>query len=451
MNAIVDYNEDDSENDAENDEKRAHNEEEGTEKGNNGDHSTSRPANDTNFARHISRTSLDVHDLIPCPDPGLFIPGMPTNYHEVEEDIVIGQKRSHPGGDDDDADTPGPSKARRSSKMQQSARDGNNKGKTHAFEKRQLDLVLVDHSTQELQQPWGLWRHFAVFKRDRESGPTNGTTLTSLVAQDADTARLHLAARPFMRFSVGLPVCGPIFNLTIFDRVGGVVCEDYNVIKDLETFIRIIHRLGRDLDGYHLGLERTTVPLHTFGSWKQFPEFRVTVGGMEYATQGLPLRQSTDLIDRGTSVWVIVLEVDAKEFSKGKARTFILKNARRGCARLAESTIYKMIYGATGEPTSRLTNLDGVAKFVGGGDIYDPQQPNEMVKVSSHRKGFGGPINENDDPILHPLVLASRGRKLYEFTTFSQLMRAAKKMSSGTHGIFSLCFRLTICRTSGTS
>ena len=98
-----------------------------------------------------------------------------------------------------------------------------------------------------------------------------------------------------------------------------------------------------------------------------------------------------------------------------------------------------MVYSATEESTSGLTNLDGVAKFVDGGDIYDPQQPNnEMIKVSSHRRRFGGAINENDDPVLHRLVLASHGCKLNEFTTFSQLMRAAKKMSSGTRGIFSL-------------
>jgi len=270
-------------------------------------------------------------------------------------------------------------------------------------------------------------------------------------AQLADMAGLHLAARPFMRFSVHLTVCGPIFNLAIFDRAGGVVSRDYNINKDLETFIRIVRRLGRDLDAYDLGLDRTIVPLRPLGTWKKYPKFRVTVGGSAYVTKGLPLWQSTGLVGRGTFVCEVVLEDDGEQPGKGRARTFILKNAWRACARLAESTVYKMIYSATDESTSGLTNLDGVAKFVDGGDIYDPEQPNEMVKVSSHRKGFGAPINENDDPVLHRLVLASRGRMLNEFTTFSQLMRAAKKMSSGKHDIFSLRFRLTLYRTSGTS
>ena len=380
---------------------------------------------------------------------------MPLDYDGGEGDIVLGQKRSHLGDDEDDAiNTPGPSKLRRSSMKQQFPRDSDNKGKTDAFDKRRPDLVLVDYSTPKPREDACLWRHIAVLlevKRFRESGPNpaDGTTLTSLAAQLADMARLHLAARPFMRFSVHLTVCGAIFNLAIFDRAGGVISKDYNINKDLNTFIRIIRRLGRDLDAYDLGLDRTVVPLHTLGSWTQFPEFRVKVGGSAYITQGVPLWQSTSLVGRGTFVWVAVLEVDAEESGKGSVKTFILKNAWRACARLAESTIYKMISSATTESTSSLTNLDGVAQFVEGGDIYDPQELNEVVKVSSHRKGFGKPIDENNNPVLHRLVLATHGRMLYEFETFPQLMLAAMKMSSGTRSHFPLRLLLTLLQDFG--
>src|SRR5260370_16590503 len=37
-------------------------------------------ATQTNFARRINRIWRDVHNLIPRTDPGLFIPGMPTEY-----------------------------------------------------------------------------------------------------------------------------------------------------------------------------------------------------------------------------------------------------------------------------------------------------------------------------------------------------------------------------------
>jgi len=144
-----------------------------------------------------------------------------------------------------------------------------------------------------------------------------------------------------------------------------------------------------------------------------------------------------------------VREVDAEQPGKGKS--FILKNAWRACARLAESTVYKMLCSATKESGSHLSDLDGVAQFVEGGDIFDPRQPKEVIKVSSHRIGFGKPINKEDDPVLHRLVLASHGRKLYEFVTFSQLMRGAKKMNGGTGNTSVQCSFLTLYRSSGAS
>ena len=76
----------------------------------------SKPASDTKFARRINRSWVDVHNIIPRTDIGLFIPGIPIDDHDVGEDFVIGTKRSRPGDDEDYADTPGPSKARGSSK-----------------------------------------------------------------------------------------------------------------------------------------------------------------------------------------------------------------------------------------------------------------------------------------------------------------------------------------------
>ena len=217
--------------------------------------------------------------------------------------------------------------------------------------------------------------------------------------------------------------------MAIFDRAGAVIPKNYDVNKELGLFVRTICRLGRELDAYDLGLDPTVVPLQSLGSWKKFPEFKVTVGRSTYITKGLPLWQSTSLVGRGTFVWVVILEVDAKQPGKGKFKAFILKNAWRACARFAESTVYKMLWSAPEELTSHLTDLDGVAQFVEAGDMFDPQQPNDVIKVSNPRKGFGEPVNDADDPVLHRLVLTSHGRKLYEFENFSQFMRGAKKMN----------------------
>jgi hypothetical protein len=119
--------------------------------------------------------------------------------------------------------------------------------------------VLVDDPPEEAQQPWCLWRHFVIslkVQRYRAQGSnhTNGTAVPNLVGQLADMARVHLAARPFMRYSIHLSHCGAVFNLAIFGRAGGVLSKDYNINDDLEIFIRIIRRLGRDLDVYGRGL-----------------------------------------------------------------------------------------------------------------------------------------------------------------------------------------------------
>ena len=431
MDTITDYNEDNSGDNAKTGAEHTSTHEEAGE--NHSDHSRSKPASDTKFARRINHSCLDVHDIIPPTDLSLFVPGMPTDYYDVEEDFVIGTKRSHPGDDEDEADTFRPLKARRFSKEHHFARDGNIESNIDTSKSHRPDIVLVDHSTPKPRQDRCLWRHFAVLLEVmRDRSPADGMTLTGLAAQLADMARLHPSSRPFMRYPVHLTVCGSIFNLAIFDRAGGVVPKDYDINKNLEMFIRIIRRLGKCLDACDLGLDRTVVPLHSLGSWAQYPEFRVTIGESTYITQGLPLWQSTSLVGRGTFVWIVVRAADVKPSGKDKAKTFILKNAWRACARLAESTVYKMLNSETKESTSHLTDLDGIAQFVQGGDMYDPQHPNDVMKISSHRKGFGGHIHENDDPVLHRLVLASHGRKLYEFATFSELMRAAKKTNNGT-------------------
>jgi Fungal protein kinase len=395
-------------------------------------------ATQTNFARRINRIWLDVHSLIPRTDPGLFIPGIPTEYFAPHPGA--GTKRPLPGDDDDD--NVSFEKFPRLSSDQATARGSGSKNKdktTGAIDKRKPDIVLAEHTFHEQRKDYCLWRHFAVLvevkvSRAEAPNPSNGQEITRLVAQVADVARLHLAARPFMRYSVHLTICGAVFNLVIFDRAGGVVSRDYNIIKDLQMFVRIIYRLGRELDAYDLGLDPTVTPLHDLGSWTVVPEYQVIVGDSMYVTKGVPLWQSTGLVGRGTFVWVVYLDEEPGSHKGNKHRSvpLIMKNAWRASGRLAESTVYKMLFNGAQESLPELPSLDGVAQFVEGGDIFDLENPNNnVIKVSGHRQGFGNPIKELDDPVLHRLVLASRGRKLYEYETFSQLMKGTKKIVGG--------------------
>jgi len=71
LDTITDYIEDELEDDAETNEKHAHNKEEGGEKDNNDDIASKR-ASDTNFAQRINPIWLDIHNIIPRTDPGLY-------------------------------------------------------------------------------------------------------------------------------------------------------------------------------------------------------------------------------------------------------------------------------------------------------------------------------------------------------------------------------------------
>jgi len=57
--------------------------------------------------------------------------------------------------------------------------------------------------------------------------------LTRLVAYLTDMARLHLSARPFVRYSVHPSVYSAVFNLAN-SPAGGVIAKDYNLNGDSE-------------------------------------------------------------------------------------------------------------------------------------------------------------------------------------------------------------------------
>jgi hypothetical protein len=269
----------------------------------------------------------------------------------------------------------------------------------------------------------------------------------SILRQIADIARLHLATRPFMRYSLHITVCGTIFNVCLFDRAGGVVSKDYD-LKDgdeFEMFVRIIRRATCDMDAYELGLDPTVTPLDYLGSVARYPRFKVEVGENTYHTYGFPIWQSVTLQGRGT--WVFGATKEDNTNPKPYER-LVLKNAWRASGRLPESTLYAIInklQGGDNMPTLRC-----VAEFVDGGDVVirekvlqdDPGTSSEIkgsvvnqqvaMRVSSHR-GFVEDADSNThNPTLHRVVLATRGRSMVSYTSLVELLSAAECAAEGT-------------------
>jgi hypothetical protein len=256
-----------------------------------------------------------------------------------------------------------------------------------------------------------------------------------------------------MRYSLHITLCGTIFNVCLFDRAGGVVSKDYDLKdeNDLETFVRIIRRATCDMDAYALGLDPTVTPLDFLGSVARYPRFKVEVGNSKYYTYGFPIWQSTTLQGRGT--WVFGVTVDDKP-NPMPTECLILKNAWRASGRLPESTLYAIINNIQADDSA--FTLRCVAEFVEGGDVtvegerqHIPSSSSSLkggvnhrvaMHVSAHRRFVVDAELNPHDPVLHRVVLATRGRSMISYTSLVQLLSAGECATEGVSSFPSLCY-----------
>ena len=263
-----------------------------------------------------------------------------------------------------------------------------------------------------------------------------------------------------MRYSLHVTLCGTIFNICLFDRAGGMVSKDYDLKDkdDLETFVRIIRRATCYMDAYELGLDPTVTPLDFLGSVARYPRFKVEVGSAKYYTYGFPIWQSTTLQGRGT--WVLGATVDDNP-NPIPTECFILKNAWRASGRLPESTLYAIINKLPADNST--FTLRCVVEFVDGGDVmveedlqqsHHPSSSNSggqqrvAMHVSSHRKFVAGAKLNSHDPVLHRVVLATRGRSLVSYASLVELLSAGECAAGGMPHSFCNTHDLTLCKGS---
>ena len=293
-------------------------------------------------------------------------------------------------------------------------------------------------------------------------GAESPPKVKAIVRQIADIARLHLATRPFMRYSLHITLCGSIFNICLFDRAGGVISKDYDLKDegDFKTFVRIIRRATCDMDAYALGLDPTVTPLDFLGSVARYPRFKVEVGENTYYTYGFPIWQSTTLQGRGT--WVFSATADDNP-NPMPTECLVLKNAWRASGRLPESMLYTIINNL--QASNGMLSLRCVAEFVEGGDVmvgevrqhtHTPSSSKVVetqrvsMRVSGHRGFVVDAVLNPHDPVLHRLVLATRGRSMVSYTSLVELLSAGECAAEGTPSFpFLYPLELTLFRTNG--
>lgn len=275
---------------------------------------------------------------------------------------------------------------------------------------------------------WRYQQGFVEVKQGPRADCAN--TVVDIVQQSADYARLHMAARPFQLFSVGLLIFGMRFCVAIHDRDGVTFSpqEDLNTNKGLELFIRIVRRMACDMTPIELGQDPTaqvfapdhpaTIELrdnalvHRLDASAKFPTYSVSFGGHHQRHWGTVsmVWSSVSLLGRGTTVWIVRELINDKPTGDLK----ILKTAWRHRDRTPESEVYKALDNGSGHPA--------VAKFDTGADVCFPNSDGQKICVSRLR---GAPATD-DDPTLHRLILSSVGRPIWEYNTGEELLRGLK-------------------------
>ena len=283
-----------------------------------------------------------------------------------------------------------------------------------------------------------LWRDrtaFAEIKPSTKQGPKpsklDGTTILSIVLQCADYARLHMSARPFQLFSVGLLIFGSHFCVGIFDRDGVTFSPISDMWRETDRFIRVVRRMACDMSLLDLGQDPTvtllspssvesmafeSLPRSILQDVPVFPSYSISMGGDDsrrWCTVGPPLWNSLSFLGRGTSVWRVV------EVKSGRLTgpIVVMKSAWRSSKRIGESDIYKSIVGSH----------PGVAKHQFGHDVLSPDGRSITVDALRLR-----PLNDNQDtPTLHRLFLLTLGRPLWEYVSEIELLRGLRAALQG--------------------
>ncbi|KIM31568.1 hypothetical protein M408DRAFT_235220 [Serendipita vermifera MAFF 305830] len=338
------------------------------------------------------------------------------------------------------------------------------------FDTRKPDYLLLDADYHGRCPKKPLWRQAAVImelKAQSSCAPSPANPESSLIVQCTDYARLHMALRPFQRFSILFTLCGTIFTGWLIDRVGVIISENVDISKPdgAYTFIRAMMRVTCSMTIHDLGMD-PTVFIHGDSAMgdTEIPSFVVSMpSNNAYITKGIPIWQSSSVFGRGTVVWNVnekhvtsqPTEAEVSEPSEAGSSippgpTLILKNAYRGKQRIGESEFYRAIQRA---------KIEGLAVFREGGDVNwtSKSQENQgirlktsavgdaevserttskdrMISASLHRANLN--VNLEEDSIAHRLVLESKGKRLSEHDDLCGLLKAVLSCVKGHESLY---------------
>lgn len=283
-----------------------------------------------------------------------------------------------------------------------------------------------------------LWRKqdgFCEVKFKSSDGPptNDSNTNSDILSQSANYARIHMSARPFLLFSIGLLIYGSRFCVCIFDRAGVRISPECNMWSDLEMFVRVIRSLTCILAPQDIGQDPTAELLERPGKPDCFIIKPIGKDSRRWCTIGSPIWSSLSLFGRGTVVWKV-----AEYNAKSKAitgPTMIMKTAWRSAQRNPESSLSRYVTAI-----ARANPEVSVTEFVAGGDVFvEGGSPPDLRLATepSNEQHSSVPTGtlitvphlrfdtsrEGETPILHRVITSTVGRPFWEYKDDKELAR----------------------------
>ncbi|KIM31650.1 hypothetical protein M408DRAFT_236276 [Serendipita vermifera MAFF 305830] len=417
----------------------------------------------------------DYHTKYPGVDPDVFVGGLEhddepetthtTSFNDKSSSIMPSSKRQRTGpreflqkgetlggpeedisSDDDQANDPSWSPMRRLAPIAKRKAPSEMPNLKKPVDFRKPDLILLDGDSNGKPPEKPLWRQISVIlelKANPSNAPTKPKPTSSLVVQCAEYARLHLALRPFQRFSIQFSLCRTRFTAWLIDREGVLISDTVDIATPtgVQTFIRALYQVTNTLATYDLGMD-PTVAIAGNGAMgdANIPRFRISMpSGNVYATIGTPVWQSSSLFGRGTTVWNVHEQLNGTESALTHDNApFILKSAYRSPERIGESSFYQALKGL---------EISGLAAFKEGGDMTllptteqigmkEPRIFTPMATLTNklHRNGLAD--SYKCDSIAHRLVLMSRGRRLNEYSSVLEVLNAVLESVNGHKSLY---------------
>ncbi|KAF9558884.1 hypothetical protein CPC08DRAFT_808965 [Agrocybe pediades] len=247
--------------------------------------------------------------------------------------------------------------------------------------------------------------------------------IPEIILHAADSARLHMAFRPFMLYSVCFLVYGTRMCIGVVDRESVSFSPDFNMLDNREELVRVIRALTHLSSLHDLGFDPTVEKIPEAQATRlelavQSPYASYIISHADpstahirkWCTMGPPLWASPELIGDGSYIFRVreCMESDGHEAYLDTNPVLLKTYWREGAAAAQEASIYTRLQNAYPE---------GLARVLYGGDVVVPGTKTAIT---------AGTSSTNSSLVLGRMIFQNAGSPLWEYSDEGEFFHGLK-------------------------